>query len=54
MCPEKGNQAGEGLEGMSSGEWLRTPLGFVSFGEKEAEGWPHRSLQLPEETLVKN
>ncbi|KAK4814025.1 hypothetical protein QYF61_004655 [Mycteria americana] len=48
MPPEEGNKAGEGLQGMSSEERLEDS-GFVSFGEKEAEGQPHCSLQLPEE-----
>jgi len=45
-----GNEAGEGsreqvLGGTAEG------IGFVYRGEEEAEGRPHRSLQLPERRL---
>ena len=49
-CPEKGNEAGEGsgahvVRGAAEG------TGVVQPGEEEAEGRPHRPLQLPERRL---
>lgn len=45
MCPEKGNKAGEGI-----GTQILRELGLFNL-EKEAQGRPHHSLQLPEKWL---
>lgn len=46
MHPEEGTKAVEGAGRVSCEEQLRT--GAFLFGEKEAEGQPHWSLQLSE------
>jgi len=50
VCPENGNEAGEG-----SGEQLlggaAEGAGAVQSGEEEAEGRPYHSLPLPERRL---
>jgi len=48
MCPEEDNRAGERAGGRVLGG-AAEDSGFVWFGEKEAEGRPDGSLQLPEE-----
>lgn len=42
-----------GLEGMSCEERLRKGTWVVQSGEKEANGWPHYSLQVLEEWKVR-
>ena len=46
--PEEGNKAGE-RAGRHVLRGAAEDFGLVWFGEKEAEGGPHCSLQLPEE-----
>ena len=47
MCPEKGNETGEG-SGAQVLLGAAERAGIVQSGEKEAQGRPHCTLQLPE------
>ena len=50
MCPEKGNKNGERSRGRVL--WgVAEGAGIVQSGEKEAQGKPYGSLQLPERRL---
>jgi len=50
VCPEKGNEAGEGSRVQVLGE-AAEGTGAIQSGEEKAQGRSYHSLQLPERRL---